>query len=178
MTLGMKFFSALRRKNQSGGNRQTEYPDLVLAVWRDDLRRLKKLSKKPDVLDPDGRTALMAAAIDSKPDAAQILINAGANVDVQDPGGWSALHFAAQSGSLEIVGLLLEAGASVNVGDIHGNTPLGTATVQCRGNGDAIKLLRSRGADPYLENNSGVSPVALARTIGNYDVAQFYDDLK
>ena len=174
----MKFFSALRRKNQSGGDRKSEYPDLVVAVWRDDLDRLKKLSNEPDVLDPDGRTALMAAAIDSKLDAAQILIDAGANVDAQDPGGWSALHFAAQSGSLEIVDLLLDAGASVNVVDIHGNTPLGKATFECRGNGDLIKLLRSRGADPYLENNSGVSPVALARTIGNYDVAQFYDDLK
>lgn len=174
----MKLFSALSRKKRSGGDRKAEYPDLVVAVWRDDLRRLKELSKEPDVLDPDGRTALMAAAIDSKPDAAQILIKAGANVDAQDPGGWSALHFAAQSGSLVMVDLLLEAGASVNAVDVHGNTPLGTATFECRGNGDVIKLLRARGADPYLENNSGVSPVVLARTIGNHDVAQFYDDIE
>jgi len=173
----MKLPSAFSRKKSSVGERKSEYPDLVVAVWRDDLDRVAKLSNEPDVLDPDGRTALMAAAIDSKLDAARILVNAGANVDVQDSNGWSALHFAAQSGSLEIVDLLLGAGASVNVVDIHGNSPLSTATFECRGNGDLIKFLRSRGADPYLENNSGVSPVALARTIGNYDVAQFYDDL-
>jgi len=174
----MELFSALTRRNQSGGERPSEYPNLIVAVWRDDLDQLRMLSNEPDILDPDGRTALMAAAIDSRLDAATILIDAGANVDMQDPGGWAALHFAAQSGSQEIVELLLDAGASVDIVDIHGNTPLGNATFECRGNGDLIKLLRSRGADPYLENRSGVSPVALARMIGNYDVAQFYDDLK
>jgi uncharacterized protein len=37
-----------------------------------------------------------------------------------------------------------------------------------------IQLLRESGADPHLENRHGVTPVQLARTIGNYDVAQFF----
>ena len=53
----MKFISPIGRKKQSSGNRKPEYPDLVLAVWRDDLGQLKKLAKEPGVLDPDGRTA-------------------------------------------------------------------------------------------------------------------------
>ncbi len=173
----MKFPSGFGHKKQPSGKREPEYPDLVLAVWRGDLRQLKKLSTKPDVLDPDGRTALMAAAIDSKPDAARVLIGAGANVDVQDPGGWSALHFAAQSGSAEIAHMLLDAGASVDPVDSHGNTPLFRATFESRGNGDLIELLRAHGADPMATNSSGVSPVQLARTIANYDVAQFYEDV-
>lgn len=173
----MKLLSAFGRKKQSDSNRKSVYPDLVLAVWRDDLDQLRKLAKEPNILDPDGRTALMAAAIDSKPEAAQVLIDAGADTDIQDPGGWSALHLAAQSGSVEIARMLLDSGASVDPVDAHGNTPLSNATFESRGNGDMIKLLRARGADPIAINNSGVSPVELARTIANFDVAQFYEDL-
>ena len=173
----MKLPSFFSDRKPPSGERGSDYPDLILAVWRNDLRQLEKLSTKPDVLDPDGRTALMAAAIDAKPNAARVLIDAGADVDIQDPGGWSALHFAAQSGSSEIARMLLEAGASVDAVDSHGNTPLFRATFESRGNGDLIELLRSYGADPTASNHSGISPVQLARTIANYDVAQFYEDV-
>jgi len=173
----MKLFSAFGRRNQPDEAPKSEYPDLVVAVWRDDLDQLKKLSTSTDVLDPDGRTALMAAAIDSKNEAARILIDAGADVDTQDPGGWSALHFAAQSGSVDIARMVLDAGAQVDPTDSHGNTPLFRATFESRGNGDVIELLRAHGADPKLTNKSGVSPVELARTIANFDVAQFYEDV-
>jgi len=43
--------------------------------------------------------------------------------------------------------------------------------------GGLIALLRSHGADPHAENKHGVSPVSLARTIANYDIAQFFKDL-
>ena len=119
----------------------------------------------------------MAAAIDSKMEAARILIDAGANFDVQDPQGWSALHFAAQSGSEEIARILLEGGANVDPRDSYGNTPLGKATFESQGNGEMIMLLRSFGADPLMKNEHGVSPLELARTIGDCDVAQFYSDL-
>ncbi len=55
--------------------------------------------------------------------------------------------------------------------------PIDRFTLESRGNGDVIELLRARGADPNATNNSGVSPVELARTIANFDVAQFYDDV-
>ena len=40
-----------------------------------------------------------------------------------------------------------------------------------------IRLLREAGADPFTENRHGVSPVSLARSIENHDVAQFFSDL-
>jgi len=61
--------------------------------------------------------------------------------------------------------------------DSHGNTPLSTAVFNSRGNGELIKLLREHGADPYLKNNHGVSPLGLSRNIANYGVAQFFRDL-
>jgi hypothetical protein len=40
-----------------------------------------------------------------------------------------------------------------------------------------IVFLRQAGADPIRQNHHGVSPLSLARKIGNYDVAQFFSDL-
>ncbi len=155
----------------------SEYPAIVVAIWKDDLERVRQLSGTPDVLDPDGRTPLIAAAIDSKLEAARILIAAGADVDFQDPGGWSALHFAAQSGSAEMVRLLLDASATVDPRDSDGNTPLWRATFESRGEGRLIRLLLEHGADPNRENDSGVSPAGLARSIANFDVAQFFPEV-
>jgi hypothetical protein len=49
--------------------------------------------------------------------------------------------------------------------------------MESRGDGSVIAVLRLAGADPFVENNSGVSPVVLAKRIGNYDVKQFFSDL-
>ena len=43
--------------------------------------------------------------------------------------------------------------------------------------GSVIQALRAGGADPNRQNKAGVSPVALARRIGNYNVAQFFSDV-
>jgi len=78
---------------------------------------------------------------------------------------------------VEVTRLLLEAGADVDPQDRHGNTPLGRAVFSSRGEGALIGLLRSRGANPHLSNAQGVSPLRLAQSIGNYDIAQFFQDL-
>jgi ankyrin repeat protein len=106
------------------------------------------------------------------------LLVAGADVNSQDDNGWSPLHFAAQASSPECISVLLRAGASVSLRDSSGNTALSKAVFSSRGSGAIIRLLREAGADPLATNNHGVSPVGLARTIANYDVAQFFSDLK
>jgi uncharacterized protein len=87
------------------------------------------------------------------------------------------LHFAAQAGSAAVTHILIAAGATVDLRDSNGNSPLGKAVFSSRGDGAVVKLLRDAGADPYAENASGVTPLALARTIANFDVAQFFSDL-
>lgn len=128
-------------------------------------------------MDPLGRTELHYAACDGDVTKATKLIAAGARVDVVDDNGWTPLHFAAQSQSAPIAEALLAAGAPVDPPDSYGNTPLSTAVFNSRGDGELIALLRRHGSDPTHTNFHGVSPVSLARTIGNYDVAQFFKDL-
>lgn len=138
-----------------------------------------KKSTKPRAPGEDklGRTALHYACVDLEANEAQRLIAGGANPNAQDDDGRSPLHFAAQADSAPIAKLLLDVGAKVDAVDSNGNTPLSNAVFSYRGNGDAIQLLRSYGANPNLSNNYGVSPAGLARSIANYDVAKFFGDL-
>jgi len=99
------------------------------------------------------------------------------DVSAPDNNAWTPLHFASQSGQLAVARYLISAGAQVEALDAHGNTPLIRATFESQGNGEMISLLRDAGADPLRKNKHGVTAVALARSIGNYNVAQYFADL-
>jgi ankyrin repeat protein len=127
--------------------------------------------------DKAGRSELHYAVIDRNPERVREFLRQGVSVNLADRNGWTPLHFAAQNYDESIARLLLDSGASVDPKDANGNTPLSTAVFNSRGRGELIALLRQRGADATSTNNFGVSPVSLARTIANYDVARFFNDL-
>ena len=127
--------------------------------------------------DREGRTPLHYAALENDVAECKCLIDAGYEVGAADKAGWTPLHFAAQDFSVSAVSLLIAHGAPVEAQDSHGNTPLFRAVFESNGRGEVIELLRRAGADPHHENKHGLSALSLARTIGNYDVAQFFDDL-
>jgi ankyrin repeat protein len=128
-------------------------------------------------LDRYGRTNLHYAALAGDTQKVKDLLAGGLDARTPDDSGWTPLHAAVQAWSAPSCLILLEAGALVDARDEHGNTPLFRAVFDSRGRGDIIKLLRDHGADPTLENNHGVSPLKLARTIANFDVRQFFSDL-
>jgi ankyrin repeat protein len=108
----------------------------------------------------------------------QQLIDEGCDVNLQNKEGMTPLHFACQQHSYENALVLINAGAVIDLRDKYGNTPMSNAVFSCReADGKLIKLLRDRGADPYLKNDHGVSPLSLSRTIANYDVRRFFQDL-
>ncbi len=155
-----------------------DYPEIVLAVWKNDMGALQQLSSNPDVVDPDGRTALQAAVIDLKFEAARVLLRAGADVNFQDPNGWTPLHFAAQANSVELAGLLIDHGAVVETKDSYGNNPLFRAMFGSKHDRSLIKLLCTNGANPNSKNESGVSAADLAETVGDADLARYYAELE
>ena len=125
----------------------------------------------------NGRTPLHEASIERDVAACRRLLDAGADPNVADRGGWTALHFAAQFQATGIVAVLLAAGARVDLCDSNGNSALFTAVFNSRGAGEVIRQLRDAGADPKIPNKVGVTPAMLARTITNYNVAQYFVDL-
>ena len=135
-----------------------------------------KRKERPGV-DRAGRTPLHYAAADADVQLVHQLLATGLISGAADDDGWTPLHFAAQSNAADVAMILLDAGAQVDPMDSNGNTPLSKAVFNSRGDGNLIKLLRSRGANPYAKNKHGVSPLELATTIANYDVRQFFSDL-
>lgn len=127
--------------------------------------------------DKDGRTRLHQAALDDNAGLASELIAQGAVVNTQDKRGYTPLHLAAQAYALAAAEILLSAGATVDAQDRHGNTPLWIAVFNSLGRGELIHLLRAAGANPLQRNRHERSPLDLARSIANYDVAQFFADV-
>lgn len=140
------------------------------------MKKQPKRKDRPGV-DRYGRTKLHYAALDGDVRKIEELLSEGLNSGATDDDGLTPLHAAVKCWSLPACEALLKAGAPVDAQDANGNTPLATAVFESRGRGELIELLRERGADPTLENRYGVSPVGLARTIANFDVRQFFDDL-
>lgn len=125
-------------------------------------------------MNDEGRTALHLAAL--KGDAGEVrrLLSGGANPNLQCDQGWTPLHCATQLNSAECVSLLLAHGATLDLRDRFGNTALWRAVMASKGEGAVIAILLEAGANRDLANDSGVSPVALAARIGNYDIARFF----
>jgi len=67
--------------------------------------------------------------------AAQVLLDAGANVNARDDSGRTALHAAAAQGYSDVVKFLAEHGADLAVKDVDGVTPIDAANGKLRGRG-------------------------------------------
>lgn len=84
-------------------------------------------------------TALHAAIAGRCPEAAAILMAAGADVNARDASSWTPLHLAAANGMLDTATLLLQNGAQASGGDSHTTPPLSLAIKG--GHRDVIDLL-------------------------------------
>ena len=126
------------------------------------------------VTDRDGRAPLHMAAHANDASRVVALLAAKADPNLQDNAGFTPLHLAAHEYAVEAARVLLKAGALVDPLNEHGNSPLFVATFNSRGRGEMITLLRDHGANPYLVNRHGQSPLELAKLIGNYDLEQFF----
>lgn len=151
----------------------------VGSIYRGSKEEVFSLMKSSDfdinMQDKDGNTLLLYAVLDGKSDIAKLLIENGADCNIGDKSNWTPLHHAAQNFNIELANILLESNANVNAKDEYGNTVLWRAAFASQGKGEMIKLLLAFGADPNIKNESGISPLDLANTIGNYDVKQFFE---
>ncbi|XP_037513478.2 E3 ubiquitin-protein ligase MIB2-like [Rhipicephalus sanguineus] len=108
-----------------------------------------------------GETPLMLAAIFGHWDIVELLVEAGADVNRQDQDGDTVLHFAI--GRYQLTALR-SSGTS--------NAPYLSAIAQELPNGRLAPLcyLANRGADVYMMNNKGISPMMIAATI---DISEY-----
>ena len=127
--------------------------------------------------DPFNRTELHYAAMEGSPDDVRRCLANGIDLNARDKEGFTPLHFTAMHGRPANASVLLDAGAEVDPQDGWGNTPLARALFHEKNCEEMVALLRSRGADPYRENNCGASPISTAYLIANHDLKRLFADL-
>ena len=99
-------------------------------------------------------------------EAAEIFLDAGADIARADKLGRTALHFAASIGTnLELIELLVNSGANVNAQSSGGETPLMKAI--SFDNADAARTLLEKGADPEIENTMNRNSYSFAKASRN-----------
>lgn len=111
---------------------------------------------------PDGFTALHLAAFFGQPDAAALLIAAGAAIDVRATNTMrvTPLHSAAAGRRPRVVSLLLANGADPHLTQEGGYTPLHAAALN--GDEETALLLLGAGADPEQPADDGRTPIDVA----------------
>lgn len=80
-----------------------------------------------NIQDSKGHTPLMLACCNGCYEAAEFLLNAGADVDCRDSSGNTALMGASFSGHLDVVQLLISHGADPTLENLQGLSALGFA---------------------------------------------------
>lgn len=131
--------------------------DLHSAVVSGDLEAIRqhiKAGSDLNVLEPSrASTPLITAAYIGNSKAAQLLIDAGADLNYQNADGSTALHTAAVFNRIEVARDLIKAGANLNIQNNDGSTPLHAAAFLCRP--EIVKMLLENGADKTLKNKMG-----------------------
>lgn len=104
---------------------ETDIHTAVVTENHDALKQHIAAGTNLDERDPfGGSSPLISAAVFGKPEAARLLIDAGADVNFQNNDGSTALHTAAFFCRPEIVKMLLENGADKTLQNSYGATPL------------------------------------------------------
>jgi uncharacterized protein len=98
-----------------------------------------------DTVGVHGRTPLMAAAFQGRPEAVEALVRKGASIDASGAQRMTALHEASANGHTAVVTVLLSLGADIDALTVDGVTPLMCAAAW--GNLDVAKVLLEKGAD-------------------------------
>lgn len=145
------------------------------------LDRLRELvgedPARMGAMSADGYTPLHFAAFFAKPEAARILLEAGAPVAIvaSNETRVQPLHSAAAGRQPEICRMLLAAGADVDARQANGFTPLHAAAQH--GDPELVELLLSAGADATANTDDGKTPADVAEQSAHPDVAQRLRDV-
>lgn len=152
-----------------------DIPDICKYAWIGDVDNLKSIlagGEDPNCQDSRGRSPLMYAAAENRPEIVDLLLDYGANLNIANYLGRTALMYAANYGLEEIVRKLLLHGAITKVAsDLISSPPLSAASA--KGHLAVVKLLIEHGADFNHTDGDGKTALALAMESGHGETARY-----
>ena len=171
---------AVTKNLEETKNMRSTATQIYDAISLTDVRRLRVLASAGLPLDIDSsKRTVLIEALCSFGDSNQVLemvetlLASGANVHAVDSrNGMTPLHYACELYMPKCSELLISRGANVNAMDQNGNTPLSTCVFYWQKGLDNIRCLVRHGADVNTCNLHGVSPLSLARSMGNVEVVK------
>lgn len=126
----------------------------IVAGDLDAIRQHIKAGSDLNEMEPTrASTPLITAAAFGKPEAANLLIDAGADLNAQNTDGSTALHTAAAFGKTEVAKLLIDAGIGLDIKNKEGSTALHTAAFM--GHKEIVAAMLAKGADKTVKNGAG-----------------------
>uniref|UniRef100_A0A8C6WR00 Uncharacterized protein n=1 Tax=Neogobius melanostomus TaxID=47308 RepID=A0A8C6WR00_9GOBI len=117
-----------------------------------------------NLLDGEGRTALMKAVQSQHEACVHILLENNPEADLADGDGNTALHFSANLPSVTVTQLLLMYGVDLNTSNQEGLTPLSLAVRE--GHREIVQLLLKEGADVNVFDCENRTPLMIAEEQG------------
>jgi ankyrin repeat protein len=118
-----------------------------------------------------GFTALIVASAAGHVGQIELLLKAGASVDALHAESATALMYAAATGHLDAVRILMDAGAAVDLKHANGGTALQEVGASVSSNATIIaQYLLDKGADAFIVDKDGVTPLMSAASAGNCDI--------
>jgi ankyrin repeat protein len=128
-----------------------------MAIYMRDLDAIRqhiKAGSDLNIQEPTLKsTPLITAAALGEPEAAQVLIDAGANINAKNKDGSTALITTAAFGKTKVAEVLIKSGADLNITNNDGSTALHTAAFLC--NKEIVEALLNAGADKTIKNKRG-----------------------
>lgn len=134
-----------------------------------EVKRLREMLREPrkayvNAKGPEGVASLHLAAERGLKKAAEVLIEAGANVSIQDDDLWQPLHYACRGGNRNIATLLLDNGADIEAQDRWQQTPLHKVCKEVHS--EVLELLLERGANVNALDDEKYTPLYFAADWG------------
>jgi ankyrin repeat protein len=150
--------------------------DLYEAAALGDVARLQMLlaanAAQVNSRSGDGFSPLHLACFFRQPEAAHVLLAAGADAKAVSAHRIAVIHSAAASRDAGLVQLVLAAGADPNVKQNGGYTALQSAAMH--NNVEMVQALLGAGADPAIKNDEGQTAADMAANAGATDVVELF----
>ncbi len=148
--------------------------DVFEAAALGDVARLRTLlTSDPHQVQAqsrDGFTPLHLACFFSQPEAAEFLLQQGAEANAVSPSRIAVIHSAAASRNATMVKLVLRAGANPNLQQQGGYTALHEAAMH--NSVERAQALLDAGADRTVRSDDGLTAAEMAEQRGNREVLE------